>query len=457
MMPYPLFRPATPTGQYPPDVPTTTATLARLRSHHPSPPFPSYARRDSLISAEDGTHFTYNKEGPTGDASLPDANTASLPNTPINRVSLRTRLTHFTWLWYISTMSTGGVAILLALTPHRFRGLYTLGVVLFLFDLTVFTTLCLLMATRFVLAPRHAARALLHPPEMFAFGAFMLSIAVLLGEIQVYAIRGQAGTHGPGWRWLVDAIHVLYWIYAAGALLTAILQYFLFVWRRPARPVPMQSSWFLSAFSVMLTGTVAALISETQPPARRLPIAVSGVLYQGFGWIFGFLLTVIYLHRLMEGGLPPPATRPGLFIPIAAPGYTITALMGLVRTLPRNYGYFASHLGAVETLEPVVLFVCIFLWLFGFWWFAFALLSCLVSIPHMGFSLTWWVAIFPNVGYTLATISLGRELESEAILWVTTVMTVILVAGLIGTWLTCLWAVGTGKIMWPGKDEDKDL
>lgn len=456
-MPYPLFRPATPPDAYLPADPTNTATLARLRSQQLRPPSPLYDR-DSLISAEDGTHFSHSKEEiaePLDAASFPV--TASLSGTTVHKVSLRDRIAHFTWLWFISTMSTGGTAILLAETPHRFRGLYTIGVILFLFDLAVFTTLCLLMATRFAVAPRHTLRALLHPPEMFAFGAFLLSIAVLLGEIQVYAIRGQMGTRGPAWLWLIDAIHILYWIYAGCALFTASLQYFLFVWRRPSTPLPMQSSWFLSAFSVMLTGTVAALISETQPPARRLPIAVAGVLYQGFGWIFGFLLTVIFMQRLMEDGLPPPAKRPGLFIPIAVVGYTITALMGLARTLPRDYGYFASHPGAVDSLQAVALFVGIFLWLFGFWWFAFALLSCLVSIPHMGFSLSWWVAIFPNVGYTLATIQLGLQLESEAILWVTSVMAILLVVVLIATWATCMWSVITRRIMWPGKDEDKEL
>lgn len=38
------------------------------------------------------------------------------------RVGLRDRLKHFTWAWFTSTMSTGGLAIALAETPHRFNG-----------------------------------------------------------------------------------------------------------------------------------------------------------------------------------------------------------------------------------------------------------------------------------------------------------------------------------------------
>jgi tellurite resistance protein TehA-like permease len=36
--------------------------------------------------------------------------------------------------------------------------------------------------------------------------------------------------------------------------------------------------------------------------------------------------------------------------------------------------------------------------------------------------------IFPNVGFTLSTIYLGEELESEGILWVSVAMTILLVA-----------------------------
>jgi hypothetical protein len=38
------------------------------------------------------------------------------------KVGVRERLKHFTWAWFLSTMSTGGLAIILAETPHKFHG-----------------------------------------------------------------------------------------------------------------------------------------------------------------------------------------------------------------------------------------------------------------------------------------------------------------------------------------------
>lgn len=75
----------------------------------------------------------------------------------------------------------------------------------------------------------------------------------------------------------------------------------------------------------------------------------------------------------------------------------------------------------------------------------------------MGLSLVWWAFIFPNVGFTLGTSMIGQELESEAIQWFASVLTVLLVVIWIVTLVGCVRAVWKGKIVWPGKDEDKNV
>ena len=41
---------------------------------------------------------------------------------PDRKIGLRSRLKHFTFAWFLSTMSTGGLALAIAETPHQFPG-----------------------------------------------------------------------------------------------------------------------------------------------------------------------------------------------------------------------------------------------------------------------------------------------------------------------------------------------
>lgn len=110
---------------------------------------------------------------------------------------------------------------------------------------------------------------------------------------------------------------------------------------------------------------------------------------------------------------------------------------------------------AAEILMIVATWVGVFMWLFTLWLFGIAFVIVLsVAVKRvngrlhfpMTFNNTWWgklarniafdpkklivliAFIFPNVGFTLATVFLGEELESNAIQWVSVGMTIIVVA-----------------------------
>lgn len=272
--------------------------------------------------------------------------------------------------------------------------------------------------------------------------------------MQVYGI-----TYGPGYPWLVDAVYVLYWLYAGCSLANSIAQYWILIQSSAVRPVPFTPSMFLAGYSAMLTGTVASLVAGTQSAERAEMVIVSGLAYKGFGWLISFACVVYFVRTLLDKGLPPPKMRPGLFIPVGSAAYTIIAIIGLANAIPDKpaSGYFATHPDAKEILRVVALFVGIFMWLFSFWMFAIAVLGSVTVVGKMEFALTWWAFIFPNVGFTIATGMIGKELESPGILWVASVLTVLLVAIWMVSLVGCTRAVWLGKIAWPGKDEDKDL
>jgi tellurite resistance protein TehA-like permease len=371
-------------------------------------------------------------------------------------------------------MSTGGLAIALARTPHQFHGmlspvpirsteltayssgLRTIGVIIFLFDLALFTLLTFCMAMRAILHSSHFRRSLTNPQEAFFLGSFFLTICIFLCNTQLYGL-----TYGPCGPWLVTTIRILYWFYAPTSLCYGILHFFVFMLDRPdRRPVPFSPSWFLAGYSSMLTGVLAGMIAGSQPVEHRMAILVSGVAFQGFGFLWSMVLVVIYVTQLMEKGLPPAPVRPGMFIPVGTPAYTIVAFITQARAIPTTYGYFAAHPSAAETLRTLVLFISIALWILSFWLFAIAVLACLWGFRRpgkMSFALPWWAFVFPNVGLMVATVELGLEMGSEGVLWVGSAMTIALMVIWLVTVGMCGRAVVLGEIVWPGKDEDKNL
>lgn len=362
----------------------------------------------------------------------------------------RERIKHLTWAWFTLTMSTGGLALLLHSTPHRFRGLEIIGKAVFVLNLIFF--ICLLggIVCRFVISPRALKLSLMHPTESLFFPCFLLSIATILANSAVYGIPSTGS-------WLPAVLRVCFWLYLALSTLSAIVQFFL-LFNGAHLPIhSMTPAWILPIFPAMLTGTVAALVSPSQNPEHRLPMLVAGVTYQGLGWTVASLVYPLYLGRLMQDGLPATPMRPGMFIAVGPAGFTVTAIIGMSKAIPDGYGYFAEHPMAPEVLRILALWVSIWIWCVAFWFFSFSLVAVLVPAIKfkLRFSMTWWAFVFPNVGFTLATARIGEEFHSEGILWVASALTICIVV----IWFVVLYAqiraVGRRKILWPGRDEDK--
>lgn len=62
--------------------------------------------------------------------------------------------------------------------------------------------------------------------------------------------------------------------------------------------------------------------------------------------------------------------------------------------------------------------------------------------------------MFPNVGFTIASIKIGAGLGSEGVLWMGSGMTVLLVGAWAFIGYRCVRAVVKREIVWPGHDED---
>lgn len=358
-------------------------------------------------------------------------------------------------------MSTGGIALTLSLTPHRFRGLDTIGLIVFLFDLLCFILITACLLLRFLLYKHTFSKTLTHPKEALFVSTFFLSIAALLSNAEKYGSLFLSPTAQDG---LAVFHRTTYWLYLAVTFIVSVIQYHLLFTVKEQRRLQahaMTPAWILPIFPVMLSGTIAAFDSRTQTPSQALAMIASGLAAQGLGFMVSIFMYATYLSRLMVYGLP--AQRPGMFIAVGPPSFTCAALVSMADDVPR---IFAAQVPVIDGMAspPVLadgvrlasLYCSLFLWGLSFWFFTSALMAVVAGMPDRKFHLSWWSFVFPNAGFTISTIRVAGAVGSEGLLWFSTVMTIVLVVVWLFIAWRCAYAVVQREIVWPGHDEDSD-
>ncbi|PMD44742.1 hypothetical protein L207DRAFT_552816 [Hyaloscypha variabilis F] len=375
----------------------------------------------------------------------------------VGSVSLRDRLKHFTFAWYAMTMSTGGVAFVLSVIPNRFDGLTTLGTAMFILNLFLFTCVTITICTRFILHPGTFTHSITNPHEGFFFATFWLSLATMITNTTAYGLPNT----GP---WLLVALRYAFWIYTICATLLAIFYYHLLFTVHSLVLTNVLPGWVLPIFPAMLVGTLASAIAKTQPASQALPILVAGLAYQGLGFFVALMMYPLYFGRLLTSGLPVDISRPAMFIAVGPPSFTALAFIGMAQDVAAT-NLFTTYLTlpsiSPETqamipdlLQLLALIAAIFLWVLAFWFFAIALVASLEAVGRNEFHLNWYAYVFPNVGFTIATVKIGGQIGSSAIQGVGSVMGGVLFFLLVLVYACHVRAVVGRKICWPGRDED---
>lgn len=354
---------------------------------------------------------------------------------------------------FACTMSTGAIAVVLANQPFKFRGLDVIAKIFFIFDIVLFLVFCAMMTARFVWYPWKLTKSLHFPTEALLFPAAFVTAALILNLTCVYGIPAC----GP---WLVTAMEAMFWIYSAFALMVAIFQYLtLFV----AEKMPVSSAmpaWVFPVYPFLVIGPLAGVLLPHLDPSASLPVFIGGVLFQGLGWTVAMFMYSIYVVRLMSNELPPPPTRPGMFISVGPAGYTSAALVALGNQAPSVIPADFLSLGDFNVgaaIKVLGVMAGLFIWLVAFWFFALSLIAVLEGVKDMSFTLNWWAFVFPNAGLTLATIQIGNVLDCTGIKAVTSGMSILLVIAWFFTAAFHVSALCRRQIMWESRDEDAGM
>lgn len=361
-------------------------------------------------------------------------------------------------------MATGGLALLLApeTQPHPFDGLRTIGKVVYIIDLVIFCSFCAAISYRFLRWPGTFTGSLTHPTESLFVATFLLSTASIIAAIARYGIPACG-------YWLVVVYRILFWIYFAVTFCWAVASYTLLFTSPALKIQDMTPAWDLPIFPFMLSGTIAASGSQFQPPYQAVPMIVGGLTAQGLGFMMSILMYALYIRRMVQFGFPGAAARPAMFIAVGPPSFTALAILGMANDWPRAYiNYFGDDIAytlnglnsanqqlvAIQIMRVLATAMAVFTWSLSAWFCCIGIVACLLAAREMTFHLNWWAFVFPNTGFVISTISIGKVLRSEAILYLGNVFTIVIICTYLFVAVNHVWAVWSRKILWAGKDED---
>lgn len=175
-------------------------------------------------------------------------------------------------------MSTGGFASLLGIQPYQFKGLRTIGKVVFIWNLVLCLLITLFLLQRFLRCKGLFTRSIRNSGESLFIPTSLLTIATIIMCTQIYGVPLSDD-------WLKIVLQVVFWIYTFMAFTLSIVQYLHLFTAKRLLMENMLPTWLLPVFPSMLVGTIAGPICQTQTPTSAMNIIVAAWLFKvlGFG------------------------------------------------------------------------------------------------------------------------------------------------------------------------------
>ncbi|KAF4248113.1 hypothetical protein CNMCM8980_006402 [Aspergillus fumigatiaffinis] len=403
------------------------------------------ARSSALEALHNHSFYKYDNESVPLSRRDTDASAASL--------SWKKRIRHFTWAFFTLSMSTGGIANALYNVPYKFRGLETIGIIVFLFNIALYITIWCILLLRFYLHPYTFRLSLTHPTESLFVPASIVSFGTILINISQY---GPEAT-GP---WLSYAVGVLFWIDAALAVIFSAGIYLLLWSTQTFTIAQMTPIWIFPAYPMLIIGPHAGILSAKLEPSRALPIIIGGTTIQGIGWLVSLAVYSAYVYRLMSQKLPRENVRPGMFVSVGPSAFTVSGLVTMAAHAKRCFpdDFMGNGALAANILEVVVNFACLWLWGLAIFFFFIATFAHWSTIGpgRMSFSMACFSFVFPNTALITATFAIGNAFSCKPILIIGCAMIFPLILMYIFVFYMMIRAIVLRQIMWPQKGEDKD-
>ena len=360
------------------------------------------------------------------------------PNWATPQTGLREIIRQFTPNWFTATMGTGILALCLNQWPLPVPGLHDVAMVLWLFNICLFTAFTLLYAARWVMFFDGARRIFDHSVMSMFFGAIPMGLATIINGFLAFGI--------PliGRNLAVGIATPLWWIDMAMSLACGLGVPFLMFTRHDHAMERMTAVWLLPIVAAEVAAASGAqLIPYLSDPHTVLTVMMLCYALWAFSVPLALSVLVILFLRLVLHKLPPKD--------MAASGCLALGPIGTGAMTLLLLGADAPHLAAsvgLPMLGPVAqgigLIGGVALWGYGVWWFALAVLTTIRYLQGDGlpFNLGWWGFTFPLGVYTAATMAIAHQTG----LTLFTVIGGALILLLAGLWLTVAFRTAMGMI-----------
>ena len=365
---------------------------------------------------------------------------ASLPPTLMQPTATTGIVAAFHPGWFAAVMGTGIVAVAASLNPGRLPALAgpatAVGQLLAVLALGIALVLAGPYLARWIRHPAAARADFTHPLVGALYGTFPAGILVL-GAV--------AAAIGPS----ALASDLVVELVGAAALVGGLIgigvgvagAYALIV----TPDVPghaANGAWFIPpVIPIILPLLFGPLIPHVAPAEARLLLALGyGAL--GMGFLLFLLVGGLVYGRLVQHPLPAASLAPTLWIGLGPIGVASLALLRLASVGGVAWGAAAPAVTAVSSIAAVAI------WGLGVWWFLLALLLLRRYVRSGGvpYGLGWWAFTFPLGAYTVATLTLARNLDVVALEVVGVGLFLLLCAFWLTVTLRTVGAIRSGEV-----------
>ncbi|KAK0113970.1 hypothetical protein ONS96_014818 [Cadophora gregata f. sp. sojae] len=298
---------------------------------------------------------------------------------------------NFTPSWFIITMSTGVLSIMLHQLPYNASWLQIISTIFFVLNLTLFLLFTFISSLRYFLYPRIFPAVLKHPHQSLFLATFPVGLATLINMTVLVCV--------PVWgQGMATLAWVLWWIDGVLALVACFHLTFMIMSNQRSDLEEMTALYLIPIVSVVIAATSGGLVAGAiSDPNHRLWTLIISYIFWGIGSPLSWIILTLYFLRMT---IHKPLKREvivSLLLPIgplSLSGFSIIVLGKLSRNLFPVTHTLHKFAGAGDVFYAVGFLVGLILWGFSIVWFFVAVVMIATS-GGFPFNMGWWGFIFP--------------------------------------------------------------